>query len=97
MCHVGQDRLYNTLKAKYWFPLMYSSVLTYVKSCEICQKTKASTHRKKAPLKPLEVVDPFGRLHLDFVGPLPVTPDKYRHLLVIVDSTSLFVEAVPTK
>ena len=64
---------------------------------ETCQKTKTSPHRRKAPLKPLEVVEPFGRLHLDFVGPLPVTPEKFKHILVIVDSSILWVEAFPTK
>jgi len=96
-CHIGQERLYNTLKLKYWYPFMYTSTLAYVASCEVCQKTKTSTHRKKAPLKPLEVVEPFGRIQMDFVGPLPVTREGYRHLLVIVDSTSLWVEAFPTK
>ena len=26
-CHIGQERLYNSLKMRYWFRLMYSSVL----------------------------------------------------------------------
>jgi len=95
--HVGQDRLYNTLKVKYWFPFLYSSVLQYVASCGLCQKSKTSQHRKKAPLKPLEVVEPFGRVHMDFVGPLPKTSEGFRHLLVVVDSTTLYVEAFPTK
>ena len=43
------------------------------------------------------MVEPFGRLHLDFVGPLPVTPEKFKHILVIVDSSSLWVEAFATK
>jgi len=96
-CHVGQERLYNSLKMKYWFPWMYSTVLQYVASCELCQRTKTSPHRKKAPLKPLEVVEPFGRVHMDFVGPLPQTTEGYRHILVVVDSTTLYVEAFPTK
>ena len=28
-CHVGQERLYNSLKIKYWFPLMYTTVIQY--------------------------------------------------------------------
>jgi len=95
--HVGRERLYNTLKFKYYFPRMYTSVIEYVSSCDVCQRTKTSPHTKKAPLKPLEVVEPFGRLHLDFVGPLPKTPEGFRHILVIVDSASLWCEAFPTK
>jgi len=86
-CHVGQERLYNSLKMKYWFPLMYSTVLQYVASYALCQRTKTSQHRKKAPLKPLEMVEPFGRVHMDFVGPLPQTTEGYRHILIVVDST----------
>jgi len=96
-CHIGQERLYETLKLKYWFPLMYTSVLAYVRSCEICQRTKTSTHRKRAPLKPLEVTEPFGRVHLDFIGPLPVAQKKYKHLLVVIDSTTLWPEAFATE
>jgi len=76
---------------------MYSSVLHYVRACEICQKTKTSKHQKRAQLKPLEVVPAFCRVHIDFVGPLPETNDKYKHLSVIVDSSTLFPEAFPTK
>jgi len=43
------------------------------------------------------VVPAFCRVHLDFIGPLPATPKKYKHLLVIVDSTTLWPEAFPTK
>ena len=34
---------------------------------------------------------------MDFVGPLPKTTEGFRHILVIVDSTTLWVEAFPTK
>jgi len=97
LCHIGQERLDNSLKAKYWFPLMYSSVMEYVRSCETCQKTKTSKHQKRAPLKPLEVVPAFCRVHIDFVGLLPETSDKYKHLLVIVDSSTFSHKAIPTK
>ena len=74
---------------------MLCYVLEYVASCDICQKTKTSQHKKRAPLKPLEVVQPFGRVQLDFVGPL--TPcGKFKHLLVVVDSTTLWPEIFPT-
>jgi len=34
---------------------------------------------------------------MDFVSPLPKTSEGFRHLLVVVDSTTLYVEALPTK
>jgi len=45
----------------------------------------------------LEIQPAFYHLHLDFVGPLPKTTEGFRHILVIVDSTTLWVEAFLTK
>jgi len=87
--HVGRERLYDTLKHKYYFSYMYSSVIEYDFSCRICRRTKTSTHMKKAPLKRLEIQPAFHRLHLNFVAPLPKTTECSRHILVIVDSTTL--------
>ena len=95
--HIGRDRLYDTLKQKYYFREMYTSVHEYVSTCEECQKTKTSPHRKKAPLSPLPIGPPFSRIHLDHMGPLPETPEGYRHLLVVIDATTLWAEAFPVK
>ena len=51
----------------------------------------------QAPLKRLEIQPAFHRLHLDFVAPLPKTTEGFRHILVIVDRTTLWIEAFPTK
>ena len=94
--HIGRERLYETLKQKYHYPQMYTSVLEYVSTCKECQKTKISPHRRKAPLSPLPIVEPFGRIHIDHIGPLPQSSEGFRHLLVVIDSTTLFCEAFPT-
>jgi len=71
--------------------------MTYVSLCETCQRTKTSKHNKHAPLKPLDIVEPWGRVHLDHIGPLPMTKDKFKHILVIIDSTTLWIEAFPCR
>jgi len=76
---------------------MYTSSLHYVNLCDVCQHTKSSTSSQKAPLKPLPIVGPFQRVHIDHVGPLDVTKNGNRHLLVIVDSFSGWPEAFPAK
>ena len=76
---------------------MYTSVLRYISSCVLCQRTKTCPHRRQAPLKPLEIVAAFGRVHLVFVGPSLQTEEGYQHLPVVVNSTMLWVESFPTK
>ena len=95
--HINRERLYDTLKQKYYFPQMYTSVIEYVSTCDSCQRTQSSPHLRKAPQAPLPIVEPFGRVHIDHVGPLSKTPEGYRHLLVVVDSTTLWCEAFPTR
>ena len=94
--HIGFDKLYETVRGKYFWPRMYADLSEYVKSCRDCQETKRPVHSRKAPLKSLPVEDVFSRFHLDFLGPLPLS-NGFRYILVAIDSTSLFPEIHPTK
>ena len=35
-CHQGQERTYDAIRQKYYWPSMYSDITTYVKTCELC-------------------------------------------------------------
>ena len=94
--HIGFDKLYESIRNKYYWPRMYAELSEYVKNCSECQQAKRPVHKKKAPLKPLPVEDVFARFHLDYLGPLPPS-NGYRYLLVAIDSTSLYPEIHPTK
>ena len=94
--HIGFDKLYESIRNKYYWPRTYAELSEYVKNCSECQQTKRPVHKKKAPLKPLPVVDVFARFHLDYLRPLPPLY-AYRYLLVAIDSTSLYSEIHPTK
>jgi len=95
--HMLAEKDYDTLKQKYYFLQMYTSVIEYVSSYDICHRTKPSPPLRKAPLSPLPIEEPFGRVHIDHIGPLPKTPEEYRHLLVLVDLTTLWCEAFPRR
>ena len=94
--HTGFDKLYESIRSKYYWPRMYADLSEYVRSCTECQQTKRPIHQKKAPLKSLPVEDVFSRFHLDYLGPLPPS-NGFRYLLVAIDSTSLYPEIHPTK
>ncbi len=94
--HQGLNRTFENLKAKYFWPKMYEETSIYVKSCDACQKAK-STKTQPAPLKPLPVVGPFERWHIDYLGPLTKTVEGYQHALLVIDSFSKFPEIIPMK
>jgi len=94
--HIGLDKLYESIRLKYYWPRMYADLSEYVCSCTECQQTKQPTHHKKAPLEYLPVEHVFARFHLDYLGPLPLS-NGFRYLLVAIDSTSVSSEIHPTK
>ena len=64
---------------------------------QICQQSKRNFRKDKIPpLQPLPVAEPFGRIHMDFLGPIKDV-DGYKHILLIVDSFTKWPECFPLK
>ncbi|CAG2250991.1 unnamed protein product [Mytilus edulis] len=95
-CHQGEERTYEAVRQRYYWPNMYTDIKTYIKTCEICQRSKRNTHSHPLPLKPMPIEEVFSRWHMDILE-LPETPEKYRYLLLVVDSGSKWCEAFPMR
>ena len=96
--HFGFDRTYFSIQQKYFFPGMYQAVADYIRGCDLCQRAKPLTHAKKVPLTNMPITDTFSRWHMDLIGPFKqVTKEGYKHILIIVDSFSKWVEAFPVR
>jgi hypothetical protein len=79
--HAAFERCYEKVRLKYYWKSMYADIKCYIESCEVCQKSKRNPHVSKAPLQPMPIGEPFSRIHLDFLGPLPTSPEGYKHIL----------------
>ncbi|KAL5473231.1 hypothetical protein EMCRGX_G027688 [Ephydatia muelleri] len=67
------------------------------KRCEACQKTSRVKPRH-APLIPLPIMDePFQKIAMDIVGPLPRSSSGNQYVLVICDYATRYPEAVPMR
>ena len=94
--HQGIERTRELIKRKYYWHKMDADIEFYVKSCDICQRTKQLYHGYRAPLRPLPVEDLFQRWHMDILGPLPES-QGYKYIILFVDSFSKWCEAFPMK
>ena len=94
--HLGIDRTYTAIRFKYFWPNMYRDITEYIESCLPCQKAKRHFHARKAPLTPMPISNAFERWHMDILE-LTITPQKYRYVLLVVDSFSRWCEAIPLK
>jgi len=95
MCHIGPEKMYLTLRNKYVWPSLYVDVHQWTKSCLQCQQGK-SLNKIRAPLRSLPVeATIFEKWHIDHLT-LPMA-DGYSHVLVCIDSFSLFSILLPAK
>ena len=91
--HVGTDKMYESIRNKYFWINMYSDVHLWTKSCLACQAGKPGK-QTKAPLKSLEIESTiFERFHIDHLS-LP-TSNGYKYVLVVVCAFSLYCILLP--
>jgi Integrase zinc binding domain len=55
--HFGRGKTLDLLRRRYWWPGMPKAVKEYVKSCDVCARSKADRHRPYGPLHPLPIPD----------------------------------------
>ncbi len=74
---------------------MAKDISDWCRGCSHCQRAKVTT-QFKAPLAPFPSPSRrFAHVHLDLVGPLPISAQGYSHLLTMVDRSTRWLEAVP--
>ena len=95
--HLGSEKTRQRLLRRFYWPGVFKDVEEFCRSCPTCQKT--SQHRvSKAPLIPLPIIsEPFSRIAMDIVGPLPRSKSGNRYVLVICDYATRYLEAIPLR
>ena len=84
--HPGIATLFDLIKKRWWWPNMKEDIQNWIRNCPQCQLgANADRNTHHAPMKPLDVPEPFARWHLDFMGELPKTINGNRWILVAVD------------
>lgn len=97
--HVGIRKTYDSLLKHFFWPSMKSDVAKFCKSCHACQLAgKPNQVIPPAPLKPIPALgEPFERILIDCVGPLPKTKSGNSYLLTLMCATTRFPEAIPLR
>lgn len=93
--HLGINKTKSRLLNDYYWPMCFKDSENWVRSCSVCQRTGRPNERLKAPLVEVPLIgEPFRRLVIDIVGPLPVTAAGNRYLLTLICPATKFPEAV---
>ncbi|KAK3106890.1 hypothetical protein FSP39_002127 [Pinctada imbricata] len=97
--HLGVNKTSNRILSHFYWPKLRKDVSEFCKSCHSCQMVgKPNQVIPHAPLQPIPAFEePFSRVLVDCVGPLPRTRSGNQYLLTIMCTSTRFPEAIPLR
>ena len=79
----------------YWWHQMWKLVKDFIKTCDICARSKTVHHRRYGLLRPLLLLDrPWSSISMDFITDLPPS-EGHDSILVVVDRFTKLVHFIP--
>ena len=72
---------------------MYSQVKEYIATCQPCLLQKQHYGFVKAPMQSFKDSSAMTHIHVDYLGPLPLTRKGNQHVIIFVDILTKWVEA----
>jgi hypothetical protein len=97
--HLGVKKTLDRVQRHYYWPKLKQDVVRFCKTCHTCQKVgKPNQGIPRAPLHPIPAFgEPFSRILIDCVGPLPKTKSGMEYLLTMMCASTRFPEAIPMR
>lgn len=97
--HLGCGKTSSRILQHFYWPGLRKDVAKYCKSCRECQLAgRPNEVLKPVPLRPIPVVEePFSKIIIDCVGPLPKTKRGNNYLLTLMCATTRYPDAIPIK
>lgn len=97
--HLGVNKTYEKLRQHFYWLKMKQDVVQYCRTCTVCQRVgKPNQTIPKAPLQPVPAFqEPFNKVIVDCVGPLPKTRSGNQYLLTIMCAATRYPEAIPLR
>ena len=87
--------MYNSVRALFWWPALFSDVKRMVDHCQTCLMSRKVNPRELA-YHPLETIhQPRELAYLDILGPVTDIESEYRYVLIVLDGYSRLLATHP--
>ena len=93
--HLSAEKTLIRLRNQFFWRGMGHDCQLYVKSCSSCSQQKKSSRKPRAGLCNYHAGNPLDRVHVDILGPFPVSNNGNRYVLMLVDQFTKWIEAYP--
>ncbi|KAL6076010.1 hypothetical protein STEG23_007617 [Scotinomys teguina] len=97
--HQKPEETYKKLRLLGWWPGMQEHVKDYCRSCLYCIPRNLIGSELKVIESPwpLRSTAPWSTLQIEVVGPVTVSEEGHKHVLIVADANTRWVEAFPLK
>ena len=93
--HLGEEKTFNQLKKRFYWPGYSRSVREWCRTCSTCATRKTQVPKQRAPLQTIQVGYPMQIVATDIMGPLPESEAGNSYILVVGDYFTRWMEAFP--
>ena len=83
----------SRIRERFYWPGLKNDVQRWCKACDVCASRKGPHTHARSPLQHYTVGAPLERVALDVLGPLPITDDGNRYILVVAGYFTKWTES----
>lgn len=91
--HFGVSRTLNRIRKQYFWVYCRDDVEKWCRECNTCNARRGPTRKTQGQLQVYAAGEPFQRLAVDILGPLPASNKNNKYILVVMDYFTKWVEA----